>query len=92
MKVKDIASVKVGKEEANFFMVRRGSHNKVGLPTKDFSEYHISVTVFEIEVIDPTFLFYGLTALWSRGYFRSIARGTTNLVHITCEDVRNIRL
>ena len=91
MKLKFFAEVTVGKEGADFYMIRRGSHSRVGLPVRDYGPELISIRV-KTTKIEPEYLFWMMTTLWSQGIFKALAKGTTALVHITTDDVKNIRV
>ena len=86
--------VKTNYETADFWLVRKNSANKVGMPTKEYKAEHIGVKVREEkkESLDPEFLFYWFTNFYNNGGFQKIARGTTKLKNITIADVNYIQL
>ena len=92
MKLKDVACIRTGLVEADFWLVRRGSVDAVGQPVKLFSPYHIGIRVEQTGLILPDYLYYVFMHLHQVGQWRPLAVGTLNLVHIRTEDVKNIAL
>lgn len=87
----DIATVKKGMRDADFWLVRRGSENEVGRPVKEFNPEHIGIKVTSNEML-PQFLFYAMQNMHNQGVWKRIATGTTNLVNIRADDVKKLRL
>lgn len=85
----DIATVKKGMRDADFWLIRRGSENEVGRPVKEFNPEHIGIKVTSNEML-PQFLFYSMQNMHNQGVWKSVATGTTNLVNIKTDDVKNI--
>jgi hypothetical protein len=92
MKLKHIVDLKVNDPEADFWLIRKGSANKVGRPTREFSPEHIGVTIKRHDLVIPDYLFYVFEHLSNQGVFVSMARGTTNLQSISVNDLKNIPL
>lgn len=92
MKLKFVATVKTNQPHADFWLVRKGTIDRVGKPTKMFYEEHIGIKVTHINIIFPQYLYYVFMAIHQRGEWEQIARGTLNLKHITVSDVQNIGL
>ena len=92
MKLKHIVDHKVNDPEANFWLIRKGSANKVGRPTREFSPEHIGVTITRPDLVVPDYLFYVFEHLANQGVFVSMARGTTNLQSISVKELKNIPL
>jgi hypothetical protein len=89
----DLVDIKSNPDtKADFYMVRRGSADKVGMPTKDHNPEHYGVYVKRPDVVDPNYLYYAMTYLHGNGAFKKSARGTTNLVNIRKEDITGIPL
>ena len=86
--------VKTHYETADFWLVRKNSADKVGMPTKEYKAEHIGVKVREEkrESLNPEFLFHWFTNFYNNGGFQEIARGTTGLKNITIADVNYIQL
>ena len=92
MKLKHVATVKTNLEDADFWLVRRGSAKTVGKPVREFSEYHIGIKVHRIDILLPDYLYYVFMHIHNTGHWEVIAKGTLSLVHITVSDVANIEL
>jgi hypothetical protein len=88
----DCCTIKVGLEDADFWIVRRGSDKTVGQPTREYSREAIGVKVLRTDLLDPNYLYYLIQFLHSRGLFRQMARGTTTLVNIRVNDIARIPL
>jgi hypothetical protein len=88
----DFATIKIGLEDADFWIIRRGSESKVGKPVNEFSKESIGVKVKDTDRINPKYLKYMIEYLWSQGYFKNLSHGTTELVNIKTKDVADIRL
>ena len=87
-----LCEIKVNFESADFWVIRKGSQDKVGMPTKEFSNEHIGVKVKDTAVLDPEYLFYFLQALFMREYFKERAKGTLRIKHISLDDLKSIKL
>ena len=92
LRLADIAEIKVGREDADFFLVRRGTLETVGMPTREFNPEHIGITVTAPDLILPDYLFYAMMYLHQRGYWKPLAKGVLRLVHIRTDDVKSITL
>lgn len=84
-------SVKLNDPEADFWIVRRGTMETVGSPTKDFNPENFGITVTSKQLL-PQYLFYMLQHVQTQGYFKPLARGTIKLVGIRADDIKNIRV
>jgi hypothetical protein len=89
-KLKDFAQIKTNFEDADFWITRKGSSKSVGKPTTIYSPEHIGVKVTATDKLDPKYLKYMIEYLWSSGKFAQIATGTTALVSIRTDDIKNI--
>ena len=87
-----LCTIKTNFPEADFWLVRRGDRKNVGKPTKEFSPYHIGIKVTDVEKLMPQYLYYMMMHLHNQGYWLSRSMGTTALLHIRTEDVKNIQL
>jgi hypothetical protein len=77
--------------EADFWIIRKGTEDKVGSPTKDFSPEHIGIKVISDDLL-PDYLYYAMQYIHSTGYYRPLAHGTLKLKNIKVSDIANIRL
>ena len=85
-----LCEFKVNFPEANFWLIRKGSENVVGSPTKEFSSEHIGVKVLNEEILNPDFLYYYFTFLQQKGVFTQLAFGTLKLKHIRISEIKDI--
>lgn len=92
MKLSDIATIKTNFQEADFWLIRRGSGSKVGKPTNTYNVEHIGIRVERTDLLLPKYLYYALRVKWSQGDWQSRTYGSLNLVHIRVSDVSNIRV
>lgn len=89
----DVCSVKVNFEDANFWLIRVGSKDKVGMPVKKFHEERIGIKVIKTDLLLPDYLFYVFLHLHQQKYFEIFcAQGTLSLVYIKLNHVKNLRL
>lgn len=91
-KLGDLISVEVGNPNADFWVVRRGSADTVGTPTRTFSEESYGITVKDRERLDSNFLFYMFQYVASQGYFKARAKGSLKLVNIIKNHITDIPL
>lgn len=87
----DKTEIKTNFPDADFWVVRRGSEDKVGSATKEFSPEHIGIKVISDDLL-PDYLYYSMQYIHSKGYYRPLAHGTLKLKNIKVSDVANIRL
>lgn len=92
MKLSDVSTIRSNFPEAHFWIVRRGSVEKVGEPVRVFNPEHIGVRVERTDILLPDYLFYALLAIHQQGMWKQIATGTLSLVNIRVSDVRSIEL
>jgi hypothetical protein len=90
MRLKDVCKFSVNNPDADFWLIRKGSADVVGTPTKEFSPEHIGVKVDRTDILVPDFLYYFFEYLVMSGKLKSLSRGTTNLQNITISDIGNI--
>lgn len=92
MRLKDIATVKTGLKDADFYVELRGSYDTVGRVTKEWGPYRAGIKITKPDIVLPQFLYYAMMNLHAQGYFKRLANGVTNLVNITVSDIANIKL
>lgn len=90
MKLKDLCKVKIGNENADFWVVRRGDIKQVGKPTFKFNPEHYGIKVIKTNLIVPKWLYYVFMHLHNAKYFEPLATGTLNLVNIKIEHINEI--
>lgn len=92
MKLSDFATIRTNFPEAHFWIVRRGSIERVGEPVRLFNPEHIGIRIEKTELLLPDYLFWVLTAVHNAGNWKRIATGSLSLVNIRVSDVQNIEL
>jgi len=93
-KLNSLCEIKTNFEDADFWIVRKGSEKKVGMPTKKYSDEYIGIKIKNEakDIIIPEYLFYLIEYLHQRGYFEQIAKGTLKLKHIEIKDIKSITI
>lgn len=92
MKLSDVSTIRSNFPEAHFWIVRRGSVERVGEPVRVFNPEHIGIRIERTDLLLPDYLFYSLLAIHQQGAWKQIATGTLSLVNIRVSDVRCIEL
>jgi len=92
MKLCDICTIKTNFQEADFWLVRRGSAERCGKPEREFNPEHIGIKVNRTDILLPDYLYYALMHIHSQGHWQRLATGTLSLVNIRVSDVRLIEL
>lgn len=90
MTIGDLVDFKTNFEDADFWLIRKGSENTVGKPVKEYSPEHIGVKIKEGAPVLPDYLFYVFMMLQSRGIFTQLSKGTTRLKNIRVSDIKNL--
>lgn len=83
------ADVGTNMEDADFWIVRKGTPKKVGSVTNEYSPEHVGVKIRN-HTIDPPYMNYALQHLHQKGYYSGLHKGTTNLRNINVSHVKNI--
>ena len=91
VKLSEKAEIKTNFPEADFWIIRKGTENKVGSPTKDFSPEHIGIKVVSDDLL-PDYLYYAMQYIHSTGYYKPLSVGTLSLKNIKVSDVAGIGL
>lgn len=94
MKLSDVAEIGTNMEDADFWLIRRGSPNKIGRPVREFWPEHIGVRVTQEgrKTVLPDYLFYALDYLYSTGTWKRVCYGALALQHIRTADVKDVPL
>ncbi len=92
MKLCELVTIKTNFPEADFWLVRRGSKERCGEPSRLFNPEHIGIKVDQTKVLLPDYLFYVFVSIHHQKHWERLATGTLNLVNIRVSDVRNIEL
>lgn len=94
IRLKDILDIQTNFEGADFWIIRKGDEKKIGKPTREFLSSHIGFRLNDVgkTILDPNYLYYVFEYLYGEGVWRSIARGTLSLKHITVSDAKNFSI
>lgn len=92
IKITDIATVSTNLKDADIYLQRKGSLKTVGTPSfRDeltFNRDSIGIKFHDETIVNPKYYYYVMCSLHEMQLFRSLAKGTTNLVHITVDDIK----
>ena len=89
-KLSKFCDIRLDFPDADFWLIRKHSADKIGSPVKEYNPDYIGIKVTDTDVLDSKYLFYVMQWLYGQGYWRSKARGVTQLVGIKTEDVKNL--
>lgn len=92
LKLGDIAEIGTNFKDADFWIQRKGGEKDVGRPTMNFSPEHIGIKINKENIAVPKYIYYAIQYLHSKGYFEKLARGTTRLMNIRLDDIKNIKM
>ena len=92
MKLSDVATIKTHFQDADFWLVRRGSLKTVGQPVREYNPEHIGIKVLRTDILLPDYLYYVMVHIHNTKRWEQLANGTLSLVNIKVSDVRDIRL
>jgi len=87
----ELCEIKTQFPDADFWIVRRGTAESVGKPTKEYNPEHFGIKVTKTEVLVPQYLYYLFEYLHGKGHFQQLATGTLRLVGIRRDDIANIK-
>jgi len=94
LKLGGFCEIKTNFEDADFWIIRKGSKESVGSVVKSFEPQHIGVAVRPAakSVLDSNYLYYVLMNIHAQGAWERLSSGSLNLKHITTNDIKNIPL
>lgn len=92
MKLCDVCTIKTNFPDAHFWLIRRGSAENVGQPTRQYHAERIGIKVEQTNILLPDYLYYAMVHIHNQGNWQRLATGTLSLVHIKVSDVRSIEL
>jgi hypothetical protein len=90
MILNDLCEIKTNFADADFWIVRRGTKESLGKPSREFSPEKIGIKVVATELLDANYLFYMFQYLHSTGIFEKMGTGALRLVNIRTEDIKRI--
>ena len=92
--LKAILDMKTSFEDADFWLIRKGSEGALGRPVKEYLPSHIGVRLNDVgrQILDPNYLYYLFVFIHGQGVWTQLALGTTNLKHITLSSAKNFAI
>lgn len=95
MKIKDFCEVKFNFEDADFYIIAKGSENQIGKPSigNEESKNKIGIKVINKELIDPKYLYYLFEYLFQSKFWseNGLIYGSLSLKNLRLEDVKNLK-
>ena len=88
----DFAKIGINMEDADLWLIRKGSVDTVGKPTKEYDPERIGIKITRTDVLHTQYLYYMLLHIFTSGYWKNKARGALRLKNIRIEDVKHIQL
>ena len=79
--------VKNNFQEADFWLINKGSKSKLGQPVKQFETYLTGIKC--PNYIFPNYGYYLCLHLFQQGIWQQYANGTTNLQHLRIRDIKS---
>lgn len=84
--------VQVNFPNADFWLIRVGTKEKVGMPVRTFHSERIGIKVIKTDLVFPDYLFYVFLNLHNQKHFEIYcAQGTLDLVYIKISQVKSLR-
>lgn len=95
MKLSDLCEIKYNLQDADFYLIAKGSEKQVGKPIlkDDNIENKIGIKVIAKDIVDPKYLYYLFGYLHQTEFWinNGLIYGTLNLKNIRLEDIKNIK-
>jgi hypothetical protein len=88
----DIVDMRLGMQDADFWIEYRGSADALGRPGNEYGPKKLGIKVVRTDIVDPKYLYYVFMNLHQRGMFKSMGAGATNLVNLRVDDIKRIPL
>ena len=98
MKLSELCDIRYNFPNADFWIIAKGSENKLGMPVEDTEDYQnkigIKVKDEALDILYPKYLYYIFSHLYSEKYWQknSLIYGSLNLKNLRVEDVKNLRI
>ena len=92
MTLGDLVDFKTNSEDADFWLVRKGTESVVGKPIREYNPENIGVKIKDNTIIDSSYLYYYFMFLHGKGIFSEMSRGTTRLQNIKISDIKKIKI
>lgn len=91
-RLQDYATVKLNDKKADFWIARKGTPDEIGSVSKDFNKESFGVKVTATDVLDSNYLYYAMMNIHGQGLYKNMGSGTTQLVSIKLNNIKNIRI
>ena len=88
----DIVDMRLGMQDADFWIEYRGSADALGRPGNEYGPKKLGIKVTRTDIVDPKYLYYVFMNLHQRGMFKSMGAGATGLVNLRVDDIKRIPL
>jgi hypothetical protein len=88
----DIVDIRLGMQDADFWIEYRGSADALGRPGNEYGPKKLGIKVVRTDIVDPKYLYYVFMNLHQRGMFKSMGAGATGLVNLRVDDIKQIPL
>ena len=88
----DIVDMRLGMQDADFWIEYRGSADALGRPGNEYGPKKLGIKVTRTDIVDPKYLYYVFMNLHQRGMFKSMGAGATGLVNLRVNDIKQIPL
>ena len=69
MTIGDLCEFKTNFPDADFWLVKKGNKNEIGVPVKTFSPENIGVKVIRTDIFLPNYLYYVFMNIQNQGVF-----------------------
>ena len=85
-----LATVKTDMKEADFWIERRNTIQAVGRVHREYKPERIGVKITATDDLHPGYMSYWFEHVHTSGLWETLATGTTNLVNIKVEAIKNL--
>lgn len=98
MKLSALCDIKYNFSDADFWLLAKGSENKLGLPIENTDEFEnkIGIKIKEeaLNILDPKYLYYVFLNLYNQQFWQknSLVYGSLNLKNLRVEDIKNLKI
>jgi len=92
LRLKDVAKISINMKNADFWVTRKGTPDNIGGVSKEFNKDSFGIKVTRPDIIDPDYLYYAMMNIHQQGHYKNLGSGTTKLVSIKIDNIKNIRL
>jgi hypothetical protein len=83
----NIWTIKTNFPEADFWLINKGSINKLGQPVKEFQSYLTGIKCPDFVL--PSYGYYLCLYIHQTGFWQSLAVGSTDLKNLRISDIKS---